>query len=68
MSEKLKITLWVVLGIVGAILLFSLIVCVGCSINGLTFGEEICYWFGGGKPAIDAGVEAIKDVAITPLA
>ncbi len=68
MSDKLKIALWVVLGIVGAILLFSLIVCISCSVNGLTFGEQVCDWFGANKPAVDAGAEAIKEIAETTLA
>ena len=47
MNEKLKIILGVVLGIICAIVWFSLIVIIGCSVNGLTFGEQVCEWFGG---------------------
>ncbi len=68
MSDKLKIALWVVLGIVGAILLFCLIVCIGCAVDGLTFGEEICSWFGAGKQAVDAGADAVIGIANHPLA
>lgn len=62
MSDKAKITLSVVLGIIGAILVFCLIVCIACSINGLTFGEQICNWFSANKEAVDTGKE-IADAA-----
>jgi len=45
MSEKVKAILWVVVGLLSAVAIFSLVVAVGCSINGLTFGEQICDWF-----------------------
>ena len=69
MNEKLKITLWVVLGIVSAIVLFSLVVSIGCSINGLTFGEQVCEWFGGNAGTIVEGAEQVAEaVAETPIA
>lgn len=46
MSEKTKTILSIILGIIGAVLLFCLIVCISCAVNGLTFGEQICSWFG----------------------
>ncbi len=69
MNEKLKITLWVVLGIVCAIALFSLAVVIGCSCNGLTFGEQVCEWFGGNAETIveNAG-QVAEAVAETPIA
>ncbi len=66
MSDKAKITLSVVLGIIGAILVFCLIVCIACSINGLTFGEQICNWFSANKEAVDTGKEiadAVSNIA-----
>lgn len=60
MSEKAKIIIGVVTGVVGAIILFCLIVIIGCSINGLTFGEQVCKWFGANKNA----VKASKDIAL----
>ena len=68
MPDKLKITLYILLGVVAAIALFSLIVVVSCSVNGLTFGEQICAWFSGGKlPNIPA--EQLADaIAQTPIA
>ena len=58
MNEKLKAVLWVVVGIVATIVLFSLIVAIGCAANGLTFGEQICSWFG-------KNAETIEQVATT---
>ena len=46
MNEKLKIALGVILGVVGTIALFCLVVVICCSVNGLTFGEQVCEWFG----------------------
>ncbi len=66
MSDKAKIILSVVLGIIGAILVFCLIVCIACSINGLTFGEQICNWFSANKEAVDTGKEiadAVSNIA-----
>ena len=69
MNEKLKITLWVVLGIVCAIALFSLVVVIGCSVNGLTFGEQICEWFGGNAKTIADATETVAEaVTETPIA
>ena len=68
MSEKLKITLWIVLGIVCAVALFSLTVAIGCSVNGLTFGEQVCEWFGGNAEAVvdtaEQVAEAITDTTV----
>lgn len=68
MSDKAKITLSVVLGIIGAILVFCLIVCIACSVNGLTFGEQICNWFSANKEAIDTGKEIADAVSNIPKA
>lgn len=53
MNEKLKAVLWILVGVVGTIVLFSLIVAIGCAINGVTFGEQICLWFGKSAGAIE---------------
>lgn len=68
MSDKAKITLSVVLGIIGEILVFCLIVCIACSINGLTFGEQICNWFSANKEAVDTGKEIADAVSNIPKA
>lgn len=63
MSDKAKMILGVVLGIVGAILVFCLIVCIACSVNGLTFGEQICEWFSANNEAVDIGKEIAATVS-----
>lgn len=68
MSDKAKIILSVVLGIIVAILVFCLIVCIACSINGLTFGEQICNWFSANKEAVDTGKEIADAVSNIPKA
>ncbi|MBQ4558653.1 MAG: hypothetical protein IJA61_04695 [Clostridia bacterium] len=69
MNEKLKIALWIILGIVGAIAIFSLIVVIGCSVNGLTFGEQVCEWFGGNAGTIaDSAEQVAEAIAETPIA
>lgn len=45
MSDKLKIAIGVAIGVLCAVLLFCEVVVIACSINGLTFGEQICSWF-----------------------
>ena len=69
MSEKLKITLWIVLGIVCAVAVFSLSVAIGCSVNGLTFGEQVCEWFGGNAGTIaDTAEQVAEAITETPVA
>lgn len=68
MSDKAKIILSVVLGIIGTILVFCLIVCIACSVNGLTFGEQICNWFSANKEAVDTGKEIADAVSNIPKA
>ena len=46
MSEKTKTILLIVASVLGLILVCYLAVCIACSINGLTFGEQICSMFG----------------------
>ena len=60
MNEKLKAVLWVVVGIVATIVLFSLIVVIGCAINGVTFGEQICLWFGKSTESVEQVAAAVK--------
>ena len=58
MNEKLKAVLWVVVGIVATIVISCLIIAIGCAVNGLTFGEQVCAWFG-------KNAETIEQVATT---
>lgn len=67
MSENFKIILWIIVGIVGAIALFSLIVVIACSVNGLTFAEQICEWFGGRvETIVDSAKETSEIVTNMP--
>lgn len=61
MSDKLKIILSIVIGLVCAVALFCLIVVIACSVNGLTFGEQISEWFGSNAPAIEDTVEQVTE-------
>lgn len=63
MSSKLKIILGVAIGIVVAVILFCLIVVIACSVNGLTFGEQIVEWFGGNNSTIEQVTEQTKTLA-----
>ena len=69
MSETTKYILGILTGIVGTIALFCLAVAIGCSINGVTFGQQICQWFGNYAPLIEEGVEQVVEaVNQVPLA
>ena len=68
MSDKLKIALYIIAGVVGAILLFCLIVVIACSVNGLTFGQQVCEWFAGKSSATQNAEEIAKVIAFKPLA
>lgn len=60
MFDKLKVILGVAIGIVIAVILFCLIVVIACSVNGLTFGEQIVEWFGGNASKIEQVTEQTK--------
>lgn len=64
MNEKLKAVLWILVGVVGTIVLFSLIVAIGCAINGVTFGEQICLWFGKSASAIEQVADATAKITM----
>lgn len=57
MSSWLKTILFVVIGIVCAVALFCLVIAIACSINGLTFGEQVCEWFGNNSTVIEDTIE-----------
>ena len=65
MNEKLKAVLWVVVGIVATVVLFSLIVAIGCAANGLTFGEQIGVWFGNNAENVEQVADAAAKIAIS---
>ena len=64
MSEKLKLTLGIIAGVIGAILLFCLVVVIGCSVNGLTFSQQIVQWFGGAPEATETIVETASSITL----
>ncbi len=64
MNNKLKIALSIIGGIVGTIAVFCLVVVIGCAANGLTFGQQICDWFGNNANTIASANEIIAEHAI----
>ena len=46
MSENFKLVLGIIIGLICAVAVFCLAVAIGCAVNGLTFGDQICQWFG----------------------
>ena len=64
MSDKMKLTLGIIAGVLGAILLFCLVVVIGCSVNGLTFSQQIVHWFGGAPKATETIVETASSVTL----
>jgi len=63
MSDKLKIVIGVLAGIVATIGIYCLTVAIGCAVNGLTFGQQITSWFGSAMPIIENTTEAVGTVA-----
>ena len=59
MPSWLKTILFVVIGIVCAVALFCLVVVIACSVNGLTFGEQVCEWFGSSSAVIEDTIEQV---------
>lgn len=67
MTTKTKIILAVAISIVAVVLTFCLIVAIGCSVNGLTFSEQISAWFGSGVPNKEI-VDEVVDTVTDPIA
>ena len=59
MPSCLKTILFVVIGIVCAVALFCLAVLIACSVNGLTFGEQVCERFGNNSAVIEDTIEQV---------
>jgi len=69
MSSQAKLILGIVLGIIGAVAIFCLVVCIGSAVNGLTFGEQICEWFNSNSTTVTEQTSAvINAVGQTPIA
>lgn len=64
MPEILKNILLVLAGAVGIMLLIGLVIAIGCAVNGLHFGEQICAWFGGNSALLE---QAAGTMAETPI-
>lgn len=64
-----KLILGIILGLIGAVAIFCITVGIGCAVNGLTFGEQICEWFGTNAPVIEEAVEQVAEtITETPIA
>ena len=61
MSDTTRYILGILTGIVGTIALFCLAIAIGCAVNGVTFGQQICQWFGGCAPIIQEGAEQVVE-------
>ena len=65
--EKFKVIMLIVLGAILAVGIACLIVCIGSGINGITFGEQICEWFGTNTPAIEETVEQVAETVTASI-
>lgn len=63
MTDKLKIVIGVAIGLAVTVILFCLIIVIGCSVNGLTFGEQVCQWFGGKSSNIEEAGAVARNIA-----
>lgn len=69
MSDKAKVIITAISAVLGTILLFCLVVSIGCAINGLTFGQQISSWFGSNAGTVGEVVQEVAEtVAETPVA
>ena len=67
--EIFKNVMLVLLGMALAVGIFCLVVAIGCSVNGISFGQQIVEWFGTNAPAVEEVVEPIVEaVSNTPIA
>ena len=64
MSGKSKLTLGIIAGIVSAIIIFCLVVVIGCSVNGLTFSQQIVEWFGGTQKTTETIVDTASSISL----
>ncbi len=46
MNEICKAVLYVLLGMLVAVGISCLVICIGSAVNGIGFGEQITQWFG----------------------
>ena len=60
----LKMFLGILIGIVAAAAIFCVAVGIGCAVNGVTFGQQIVNWFGGGAKEVAETVETVAALAL----
>jgi len=58
-----KLIWGIIIGIIATVALFCITVCIGSGINGITFGEQICEWFGNNAPVVEEAVETVEPIA-----
>lgn len=46
MNWRLSMVLGVILGVLATIAITALVICIGSAVNGVTFSQQICDWFG----------------------
>ena len=64
-----KLFLGVLIGAVAVVAILCLVVAIACSINGLSFGEQIVQWFGNSAPAIGETTEQVVETIVqNPIA
>lgn len=63
-NGKLKLALGIIIGILAAAAIFCVAVGIGCAVNGLTFGQQITQWFGGGAKEVAEVVEEASALAL----
>lgn len=63
MSTLQKI-MFVLLGVIGAVAIFCVVVGIGCACNGVTFGQQIADWFGSAKPVVDDVADKVVETAL----
>lgn len=68
MFGKGKLILGLVIGLLSAVVIACVTVGVGCAINGLTFGEQICEWFGSNAEIVEETVDTVNTVACNLIA
>ena len=68
MSDTARYILGILTGVLATAAIYCLIITIGCAINGLTFGQQICQWMGDCAPLLEESVEqVVETVAQTPL-
>lgn len=62
--DRFKIIMLVLLGVAVAVGVFCLATTISCSVNGITFSEQIVEWFTTSTPVIEEVVEIVEDTIV----